>query len=90
MCGIFFYKGNKYNLSSLSNSIDKIKSRGPDNTTIIEKNNIVMAFHRLSIMDTSDNGNQPMTHPLDNDIILMCNGEIAVREKIRTQKEAKI
>jgi putative Holliday junction resolvase len=40
MCGIFFYKGNKYNLSSLSNSIDKIKSRGPDNTTIIEKNNI--------------------------------------------------
>ena len=76
MCGIFFYKGNKYNLSSLSNSIDKVKSRGPDNTTVIEKNNMVMAFHRLSIMDTSDNGNQPMTHPLDNDIILMCNGEI--------------
>ena len=76
MCGIFFYKGTKYNLAELQESINKVAPRGPDKTTVIKKDDCILAFHRLSIMDTSDNGSQPMTHPYDENLILMCNGEI--------------
>jgi len=76
MCGIFFYKGTKYNLAELQESINKVAPRGPDKTTVIKKDDCTLAFHRLSIMDTSDNGSQPMTHPYDENLILMCNGEI--------------
>ena len=76
MCGIFFYKGKKYTLSELQPSIDKVSHRGPDKTVTIQKEDMVMVFHRLSIMDTSNSGSQPMAHPLDENVILMCNGEI--------------
>ena len=76
MCGIFFYRGTNHTLSSLQAGIESVSSRGPDKTVTLIKNDTIMAFHRLSIMDTSDNGSQPMPHPMDNDIVLMCNGEI--------------
>ena len=76
MCGIFFYKGQKYTLEELQTSIDNVSPRGPDKTITVQKDDMVLAFHRLSIMDTSNSGSQPMVHPLDNDITLMCNGEI--------------
>ena len=76
MCGIFFYRGKNHTLSSLQDGIDSVSSRGPDKTVTLIMNDTIMAFHRLSIMDTSDNGSQPMPHPMDNDIVLMCNGEI--------------
>ena len=76
MCGIFFYKGQKYTLEEIQSSIDSVSTRGPDKTDIVIKGDITMAFHRLSIMDTSNSGSQPMNHPLDKNITLMCNGEI--------------
>ena len=71
MCGIFFYKGQKYTLEEIQSSIDSVSTRGPDKTDIVIKGDITMAFHRLSIMDTSNSGSQPMNHPLDNNITLI-------------------
>ena len=73
MCGIFFYKGNKFSKQDLLSNFNKIINRGPDKSKLININNNIFGFHRLSINDLSDNGMQPFIH--DN-IYLICNGEI--------------
>ncbi len=73
MCGIFLYYGNK----NVEEYFELIKNRGPDNTQklIIPRGNknLFFGFHRLSINDTSDKGNQPFEI---DDLVLICNGEI--------------
>ena len=73
MCGIFFYMGNKYNFENLLIDFNKIVSRGPDRQKIIDIDDKVFGFHRLAINDLSENGMQPF---IDNNIYLICNGEI--------------
>lgn len=81
MCGIFAYLTNgkftdftKDYLKIMKESAQNNRKRGPDNTTDLYINNkIYMMFHRLSINDLSNNGNQPM---ILNNYYLMCNGEI--------------
>ena len=55
----------------------KCKKRGPDNTVTrtIDQNKFLM-FHRLKINDISELGNQPIVHPEDFNITVICNGEI--------------
>ncbi len=53
-------------------------NRGPDETKIIDTYDYFAAFYRLAIMGV-DNGMQPFisgTPELDNEIIMLCNGEI--------------
>ena len=83
MCGIF----TTFNVSSQWNSIEKsfqkISYRGPDSSEHLQINNkLTMAFHRLAIMGISDSGNQPMKHPKDNSLTLICNGEIYNYKKL--------
>ena len=77
MCGIFLYAGNQHSLEDLKEEINKIKGRGPEKTkylTVPDK--CVVGFHRLCIMDVSEVGDQPMYHPNDENLIVICNGEI--------------
>ena len=77
MCGIYLYNGKSYSIKSLKNSIDKIQYRGPDNSKYYNLDeSVLFAFHRLSIVGLSESGNQPLKHPEDNSLILICNGEI--------------
>ncbi len=77
MCGIFTVYGSNYQWDSLEDSFSKISYRGPDSSCYVHFNNkLTMAFHRLAIMGVSDSGNQPMKHPNDESLTLMCNGEI--------------
>jgi len=58
------------NKNTIYNNIeDKNKYHNQDKIPI----NIFMGFHRLSINDLSDNGNQPF---VSDDVVMMCNGEI--------------
>lgn len=50
-------------------------SRGPDNTGIKEIGNVIFGHTRLSIIDKSDGGNQPMTDLLGDQMITY-NGEV--------------
>jgi asparagine synthase (glutamine-hydrolysing) len=69
MCGIFYLFGIPTNTEYLS-----LSKRGPDNTQIVVYNEQhFFCFHRLSINDQSDLGNQPF---YNDDFIFMCNGEI--------------
>ena len=77
MCGIFSYKGIKNSYENLSDSINLIKYRGPDNSQYLKvSKNVLFAFHRLSIVGIESSGNQPLKHPFDQSLTLICNGEI--------------
>jgi len=77
MCGIFLYKGQKLNWESLEGDINLIRYRGPDNTHHeMIGNDVLFSFHRLAIMGTTERGDQPMKHPNDDSLTLICNGEI--------------
>lgn len=91
MCGIFAYLSQSGQLlddltvASASKAAMKSKHRGPDNTVITssgKNKDALFVFHRLAIMDMSSRGLQPMTHPSDDKIVLICNGEIYNHEKL--------
>ena len=91
MCGfVGIVSKNKLNtnlLSSLDNAALKIKSRGPDFTGkwINKKKNFATSHNRLSIIDVSSNGNQPM-HSQNEKYTIVYNGELynflEIKEKI--------
>ena len=65
MCGIWLYLNiNKVeiDINNLKKNFNKIKNRGPDYSKLIEHEKYYIGFHRLSINDTSYNGNQPFIH----------------------------
>ena len=77
MCGIFAYLGRNITKNKIKSKFNLIKSRGPDNSQFISiNNNIHLGFHRLCINDLSKKGDQPIYHPEDENLILICNGEI--------------
>ena len=77
MCGIFTTYNASSKWDSIEESFQKISYRGPDSSECLHINKkLTMAFHRLAIMGISDSGNQPMKHPKDNSLTLICNGVI--------------
>ena len=82
MCGIWAYLTKKdYIIKDpklLYKSFNKIQPRGPDNSQFVSLGtNVILGFHRLAIMDTSDNGNQPFYYETDKySFASICNGEI--------------
>lgn len=79
MCGIFACLGPT--TRKWAKDFKDTSHRGPDNTTVLDvTNNLTIGFHRLSINDPSDSGNQPFV--LDDDIYLIVNGEIYNHEEL--------
>ncbi len=77
MCGIVSYLGKTHTIDDIKSHVDKIQYRGPDNSHYESvASNVHFIFHRLAIMGLTDDGNQPMKHPHDPSITLICNGEI--------------
>ena len=74
MCGIFGFYG-KYELDSLIKCSKLQNHRGPDNYNFYIAENIFLAHNRLSIIDLSENANQPMISKCER-YILVFNGEI--------------
>ncbi len=84
MCGIngFISLDNSVDLktqddikSKVSLMNDLIAHRGPDSDGIFMKNPICFGFRRLSIIDLTDDANQPMLST-DGKIVIVFNGEI--------------
>ncbi len=77
MCGITAYLGNTYGQKELEPFLNRIKYRGPDNTRYQKvADDVLFGFHRLAIMGITEAGDQPMSHPEDAELTLICNGEI--------------
>ena len=75
MCGFSVYTGEDKMLRlSVVSEFQKIKYRGPNNSVAADFGDKGwMGFHRLKIIDTSDDGNQPLIY---KNIHLVANGEI--------------
>jgi asparagine synthase (glutamine-hydrolysing) len=78
MCGIWaFINPTGYDIKMLYDDFMKIKHRGPDFSSFQNYQNLIIGFHRLSIMDLSFISNQPYTLRDENrTIVFVCNGEI--------------
>ena len=100
MCGIWgllSLKPIKLNHSILFDRFNRIKSRGPDRSVFITNSNYFIGFHRLAIMDTSIQGDQPFSHSYyyTNDmaenifrtVYVICNGEIYNYKEIKSGQE---
>lgn len=89
MCGIWVYIERKKNFTPtyLQHNFNKLKHRGPDNTRFIRFSHdmdnmgnilsVYIGFHRLSINDVSETGNQPFIYSKEErEVYTIVNGEI--------------
>lgn len=78
MCSIMGYCGSSASISAFCRGFDRTKSRGPDDSRIIDTGKGLLGFHRLAIMDLDSSGMQPFSL---NGSHVVCNGEIYGFEK---------
>ncbi len=92
MCGINGILANNFNIDKVKENLKKMNSvlahRGPDNSDIFINEDLGMGHTRLSIIDTSNLGNQPMKS-FSGRFIITYNGEIynhlELREKLKKE-----
>ncbi|MBQ6540275.1 MAG: asparagine synthase (glutamine-hydrolyzing), partial [Oscillospiraceae bacterium] len=86
MCSIIGYCGTIADMEAFFTGFGHTKSRGPDDTRIIDMGKGVLGFHRLSIMGLTPSGMQPFE--LDGSYVV-CNGELYGFEKEREALKKK-
>jgi asparagine synthase (glutamine-hydrolysing) len=83
MCGILGHFSNeKINREDFEKILLDIKHRGPDDSGLYFDENIALGHTRLSILDLSKEGHQPMVSNC-KDYIIIFNGEIYNFEEIK-------
>lgn len=89
MCGIVGFSGS-FEVGRLTLALDSISHRGPDGSGLFNDSEagIGLGHRRLSILDLSHLGHQPMLSS-DSSVALVFNGEIYNFRKLRTDLEAK-
>ena len=80
MCGIIGF--NNKNSSKLKKMMTSISHRGPDDNGVFELENFSLAHVRLSILDLSADGRQPMEY---DDLIMVYNGEVYNFKEIKNE-----
>lgn len=91
MCGIvgvFNLNGEPFGLSALKKMADAIAHRGPDGEGYFTEDNIAIAHRRLSILDVSARGAQPMTSK-NGDWVITFNGCIYNFLELKQELQAK-
>ena len=95
MCGIngifaYHYAANPINAAELERTRDYMAARGPDGSGrwVDDECRIGLGHRRLSIIDLSDAGAQPMASP-DRRLVVTFNGEIYNHAALRCELEAK-
>lgn len=83
--GVASFKGTK--VKSIKDydfyrMLDSLKHRGPDSSKIWSNEQVRLGHTRLSILDLSDKGSQPMVR---DDLVITYNGEIYNFKDIRTK-----
>lgn len=93
MCGIAGILGqHPDNRSTIKLMLEAQKHRGPDATNIWFDENVILGHNRLSIIDLSEEANQPMISNCGNYVIVF-NGEIynylEIKNELRAEYEFK-
>lgn len=89
MCGIIGYSGS-FDPARLSDALRAIAHRGPDDSGVFvdDRAEVGMGHARLSIIDPSPLGHQPMAST-DGSVVLVFNGEIYNFRELRSELEAR-
>ena len=89
MCGIIGISG-RIDTEALKSGLSSLAHRGPDDSGIFidEPAHIALGHRRLSILDISPLGHQPMVGA-DGSVVLIFNGEIYNFRELRAELEAK-
>ena len=82
MCSIMGYYGKCISHEEFLKGFNQTLSRGPDATKVVEIDQCVLGFHRLSIMGIDQRGMQPFKYKNN---YLVCNGEIYRFRKIKEE-----
>jgi asparagine synthase (glutamine-hydrolysing) len=92
MCGIcgkiYFDRSKKVSRSLIEDMTGVLTHRGPDDRGIFIDGHIGLGHQRLSIIDLSPAGHQPMSNE-DNSIWIVYNGEIYNFDELRRELESK-
>ena len=87
ICGTVHFDNSPIQEQNLRLMMLKMKHRGPDDEGVFADNNIGFGFVRLSIIDLSEAGHQPMTD-ISQRYTIVFNGEIfnyiELREELKT------
>jgi asparagine synthase (glutamine-hydrolysing) len=86
MCGINGFTWADEKLLRVMN--DRTKNRGPDDAGVLVDENVSLGHRRLSIIDLSANGHQPMSN-MDDTVWIVYNGEVYNFREIRKGLEEK-
>jgi len=86
MCGICGFNWDDKEL--VKDMMKSIEHRGPDRGGIYSDGNFSLGHRRLSIIDLSDSGSQPMSNE-DHSILIVYNGEIFNFLELRKELEEK-
>ncbi|MCX6158507.1 MAG: asparagine synthase (glutamine-hydrolyzing) [Ignavibacteriae bacterium] len=90
MCGIvgiyYFDKSRKVEFNDLKLMTDSLIHRGPDDEGHYLDLNVGLGFRRLSIIDLTDAGHQPMTDDAES-VWIVFNGEIYNFKELRKELE---
>lgn len=86
MCGIFWSIINEQQVEPFIQGFQRLQHRGPDNSSYLVKGNHFLGTHRLAIINTSPEGNQPLC--LGN-TTLVCNGQIYNYEKLAADEHMR-
>lgn len=82
MCSIMGYCGSTADRTAFEKGFEKTKSRGPDDSRVVDTGKGLLGFHRLAIMGLSPEGMQPFEL---HGSYCVCNGEIYGYEKFKKQ-----
>lgn len=89
MCGFVGFTNTKDNSNRIiEDMMDKIRHRGPDSGGKYTDEDIALGFRRLSIIDITESGDQPIYNE-DRSKVLLFNGEIYNFQSIREDLVAK-
>ncbi len=86
MCSIMGYCRRNISVDTFMKGFQRTKSRGPDDSRIVETGNGLLGFHRLAIMGLTPSGMQPFQY---GNNYVVCNGEIYGFEKWKEKLSEK-
>jgi asparagine synthase (glutamine-hydrolysing) len=82
--GVFDSSGRLPTPESFSRCVERLRLRGPDDSGEWSDNRVRLGHRRLSIVDLSPTGHQPM-RSADGRLVMVFNGEIYNHEQLRRQ-----
>ena len=89
MCGFVGFTGMTNDREhDLSRMMDRIVHRGPDMGGMYFDRDVALGFRRLSILDLSEAGAQPLESE-DGNVVVVFNGEIYNFQSLRAELEAQ-